>query len=139
MLVFDWKIEKGRRFRWAGCTPAETGGQAQGVLHRRIGARGRATRRSGRLDGAEPRPRLDRPFGHHGRRRSGHPFHRRARRRGHRSPGRGRGPADRRRLRLSRLPAHLKNFLSSWTRLACEPQIRDPGGRIPINKSLFGR
>ena len=31
MLVFDWKIEKGRRFRWAGCTPAETGGQAQGV------------------------------------------------------------------------------------------------------------
>ena len=29
MLVFDWEIEKGRRFRWAGCTPAETGGQGR--------------------------------------------------------------------------------------------------------------
>ena len=37
MLVFDWKIEKGRRFRWAGCTPLKPAGRRRAFKPKKKG------------------------------------------------------------------------------------------------------
>src|SRR5690606_23688747 len=99
-------------------------------------ARGRSARRPGDL-AVVGRRRLDRPFGPDAGRRAHHPRDGRARLRGGRDPGRGRGPPGRRRLRLRALPPGLSPQLIPETKKG-GPRAAFPSSVLSVGPQASG-